>query len=115
MQASIKRNRSLEYEVSRFETYNKNSFYFKFLGKSALVTREAENIKAILATQFSDFCLGDRYQQFHPFLGDGIFTLDGKGWSTARTFLRPQFSKDQVGITLALLLCLSVHSLLVRF
>lgn len=50
----------------------------------------------MLATQFSDFGLGLRRQAFGPFLGDGIFTLDGAGWSHSRAMLRPQFSRDQV-------------------
>jgi hypothetical protein len=29
-------------------------------------------------------------------LGDGIFTLDGAGWTHARGLLRPQFTRDQV-------------------
>jgi cytochrome P450 len=66
------------------------------LGTKALVTTEPENIKAILATQFNDFDLGLRKQIFGPFLGDGIFTLDGAGWSHSRAMLRPQFSRDQV-------------------
>ncbi|GAM38721.1 hypothetical protein TCE0_033r09677 [Talaromyces pinophilus] len=66
------------------------------LGTRALVTAEPENIKAMLATQFNDFGLGIRRKAFGPFLGDGIFTLDGAGWTHSRAMLRPQFSRDQV-------------------
>jgi cytochrome P450 len=62
------------------------------------VTIEPENVKAILATKFSDFGLGTRNQQFYPLLGDGIFTLDGAGWTHSRALLRPQFARDQVSI-----------------
>ncbi|BDD63877.1 hypothetical protein MAP00_008734 [Monascus purpureus] len=96
MQRAVKQKRFLEYQISRFENFGRNTFTFTIFGKRIVATREPENIKAMLATQFQDFCLGDRYKQFHPFLGDGIFTLDGKGWSKARTLLRPQFVKDQV-------------------
>jgi cytochrome P450 len=40
--------------------------------------------------------LGNRHREFYPLLGDGIFTLDGAGWSHARALLRPQFTRDQV-------------------
>lgn len=59
-------------------------------------TVEPENIKALLATQFQDFGLGTRHREFYPLLGNGIFTLDGPGWSHARGMLRPQFTRDQV-------------------
>lgn len=59
-------------------------------------TVEPENIKAILATQFNDFSLGKRHSHFFPLLGDGIFTLDGSGWSHSRAMLRPQFSREQI-------------------
>lgn len=61
-------------------------------------TIEPENVKTILATKFNDFGLGTRHQQFFPLLGDGIFTLDGAGWSHSRALLRPQFARDQVSI-----------------
>lgn len=68
----------------------------KTFGRSFHLTRDCENIKAVLATQFNDFCLGQRHGQFGPLLGDGIFTLDGEGWKHSRTMLRPQFSREQV-------------------
>lgn len=66
------------------------------LGTKSIVTAEPENIKALLATQFNEFTLGNRNQTFGPFLGDGIFTLDGAGWAHSRAMLRPQFSREQV-------------------
>ena len=59
-------------------------------------TKDPENIKAILATQFSDFSLGTRHPQFKPLLGDGIFTLDNQGWKDSRQMLRPQFAREQI-------------------
>lgn len=65
-------------------------------GKDMFNTCDPENIKAMLATQFKDFCLGERHAQLFPVLGDGIFTLDGQGWQHSRAMLRPQFARDQV-------------------
>ncbi|KAL7276843.1 Protein kinase alk2 [Rhizina undulata] len=67
------------------------------LGVDAIITSDAENVKALLATQFKDYVLGkERHNNFFPLLGDGIFTLDGKGWEHSRALLRPQFSKEQI-------------------
>ncbi|KAJ5131111.1 uncharacterized protein N7515_007150 [Penicillium bovifimosum] len=85
----------IEYLTNEYKTYG-NTYRQTFLGRDLMTTIEPENIKAILATQFKDFCLGTRHEQFDPLLGDGIFTLDGAGWSHARGLLRPQFTRDQV-------------------
>ncbi|KAH6720583.1 cytochrome P450 alkane hydroxylase [Leptodontidium sp. MPI-SDFR-AT-0119] len=45
------------------------------------------------------FGLGTRYHHLLPLLGDGIFTLDGNGWSHSRALLRPQFSREQARYT----------------
>ncbi|KAF2235067.1 cytochrome P450 [Viridothelium virens] len=61
------------------------------------VISEPENIKAILSTQFNDFELGPkRYRDFSPFLGNGIFTIDGPAWKHSRELLRPNFTKLQL-------------------
>lgn len=73
-----------------------NTFEQNILGTTQIITVEPENVKAVLATQFNDFALGARRQIFYPLLGDGIFTLDGAGWSHSRAMLRPQFSREQV-------------------
>jgi cytochrome P450 len=52
-----------------------------FLGVTALVTLDPQNVQAILATQFNHFELGAvRRGTFSPLLGNGIFTTDGKEW-----------------------------------
>jgi cytochrome P450 len=73
-----------------------NTFVQKVLGTRQITTFEPENVKAVLATQFSDFALATRSKVFGPFLGDGIFTLDGSGWSHSRAMLRPQFAREQI-------------------
>lgn len=37
-------------------------------------TIDPENVKAVLATNFKDFGLGQRQRAFGPLLGQGIFT-----------------------------------------
>jgi cytochrome P450 len=61
-----------------------------------IITVDPENIKAVLATCFSDYSLGIRHKQLYPLLGNGIFTLSGDGWKHSRAMLRPQFSRAQI-------------------
>lgn len=65
-------------------------------GQVQVMTVDPENVKSILATNFKDYSLGQRYPAFKPLLGDGIFTLSGEGWKHSRAMLRPQFSREQV-------------------
>jgi cytochrome P450 len=93
---AVREKRWIDYLTDQFTVHGANTFRQQFLTRTLITTIEPENIKAVLATQFKDFCLGTRHQQFDPLLGDGIFTLDGAGWSHARGLLRPQFTRDQV-------------------
>lgn len=62
---------------------------FVIFGKNFISTSDPENVKAVLATQFDDFYLGERSLVFGPFLGRGIFTEDGKHWERSRVWLSP--------------------------
>jgi len=62
-----------------------------------IFTAEPENIKAILATQFSDYGKGKPFHEdWKGFLGDSIFTTDLDQWHNSRQLIRPQFIKDRV-------------------
>jgi cytochrome P450 len=66
-------------------------------GQRIILTADPENIKAILATQFSDFGKGEPFHEdWKEFLGDSIFTTDGDAWHASRNLIRPQFVKDRV-------------------
>jgi cytochrome P450 len=92
---AVREKRWIEHLYNEYAVYG-NTYKQTFLSRNLITTIEPENVKAILATRFKDFSLGTRHQQFYPLLGDGIFTLDGAGWSHARGLLRPQFTRDQV-------------------
>ncbi|KAG5368233.1 Cytochrome P450 52A12 [Yarrowia sp. C11] len=79
----------------RIDAYGR-TYVFPIGPAPVISTVEPENIKAMLATQFKDFSLGTRYRALAPTLGDGIFTLDGHGWTHSRALLRPQFAREQV-------------------
>ncbi|EER24493.1 hypothetical protein D8B26_005181 [Coccidioides posadasii str. Silveira] len=80
------------------DTYTSDMF-----GRTYIDTRDPENIKAILSTQFEQFSLGDsRLDAFYPMLGEGIFThvygggSKGEPWRHSRAVLRPQFARHQI-------------------
>lgn len=66
-------------------------------GTRFLLTRNPEHIKTILTTKFAEFGKGPRFHKiWSPFLGDSIFTTDGRIWSDCRSLIRPMFVKDRV-------------------
>ncbi|RFU80837.1 cytochrome p450 alkane hydroxylase [Trichoderma arundinaceum] len=65
--------------------------------KRVLITRDPEQIKAILATKFSHFGHGPMWHKlWRPFLGDGIFGVDGQIWHDSRSMIRPMFVRDRL-------------------
>jgi hypothetical protein len=71
--------------VSR-ERYRDNgpTYSSVIMGMKVFNTMDPENIKALLATNFSDFGLGKRLDSFGSLLGSGIFTTDGAAWEHSR-------------------------------
>ncbi|EEQ29918.1 cytochrome P450 52A12 [Microsporum canis CBS 113480] len=99
---AVEENRYLDLEIELFEKYG-DTFSISMFGKTIVMTREPENIKAILATQFEQFSFSaSRYNSFLPMLGDGIFTHkygggdQGQPWRHSRSVLRPQFARQQI-------------------
>lgn len=88
--------------IERYEKLG-DTYVTDMFGRTYIDTRDPENIKAILSTQFEQFSLGDdRHASFFPFFGDGIFTHvygggpKGELWRHSRAMLRPQFAKQQI-------------------
>ncbi|EGW33967.1 CYP52A18 [Spathaspora passalidarum NRRL Y-27907] len=97
--------RAVEFNDARFRNMPHPevfTFTTKLFGTELVVTKDPENIKALLSTQFDDFGLGLRFKFFDPLLGSGIFTLDGEGWKHSRAMLRPQFAREQIAHVRAL-------------
>lgn len=62
-----------------------------------IMTADPENIKAILTQQFSDYGKGEQFHsEWKDFLGDSIFTTDGRQWSDSRSLIRPMFQRERV-------------------
>ena len=102
IESTLREKISLEISVKDHkEIGNTHSSYI--FGKPIIDTREPENIKAILATQFEEFSLGEsRFNSICPMFGEGIFThiygggALGEPWRHSRMLLRPQFSRQQI-------------------
>ena len=89
--------RTNQYLADLVKHYGKRTIKIDSPLEKGIFTIEPENIKAILATNFESFGLGSiRHDNFAELLGDGIFTLDGQGWSLSRSLLRPQFARDRI-------------------
>ena len=65
---------------------------------STIHTIEPENIKAVMATNFKDFEVGTpRRRAFSPVLSNSVLMADGTEWEHLRAFLKPSFTRSQVG------------------
>lgn len=63
----------------------------------AVMTKDPENIKAVLTGQFADYGKGEPFhREWKEFLGDSIFATDGELWSRSRQLIRPMFSRERI-------------------
>lgn len=69
----------------------------EMLDYELILTRDPENIKAAMATQSTDYEIGEfRSKNFRAMLGAGIFSLRGEAWRHHRGMVRQQFARDQI-------------------
>ncbi|KAJ7069859.1 cytochrome P450 [Mycena amicta] len=62
-----------------------------------IMTTEPMHIKLILATDFSNYVKGEKFQfGMRSVLGTGVFNSDGEMWKFHRTLTRPYFSRDRI-------------------
>ena len=94
---AIKRKTFLSEKVSHYETYGM-THSSRLTTFPVISTIEPENIKAVLSTQFKDFEVGSpRRRAFGPVIANSILVADGVEWEHSRAFLKPSFSRSQVG------------------
>ncbi|KAK2005113.1 cytochrome P450 [Colletotrichum falcatum] len=90
-------HKNVDFWTERLSTVKGRTGETTLLGRRVVFTTDPENIKAILATQFSDYGKGKPFhEEWKEFLGDSIFTTDGEQWQASRQLIRPQFIKDRV-------------------
>ncbi|EKV13300.1 Cytochrome P450 alkane hydroxylase, putative [Penicillium digitatum] len=67
------------------------------LDAGMIITKDPENIKALLTGQFADNGKGESFhQEWKEFLGDSSFVTDGELWSRSRQLIRPMFVRDRI-------------------
>ncbi len=74
-----------------------NTCVVPILDYELIVTRDPVNVQAMLATQSTDWDVGEhRNASWKPLFGDGVFTSRGEVWKHSRALVRPQFARDQI-------------------
>lgn len=96
---ATKEDRGPQYVVSAMNEVGKDIHTVRvpILEHELLVTRDPENVKAMLSTQSADYDISaTRSNAFMPLLGEGIFTSTGAQWKHSRALVRPQFSRGEI-------------------
>ncbi|CAG8958276.1 hypothetical protein HYFRA_00000631 [Hymenoscyphus fraxineus] len=93
---AAKESRLLATWLQRFQQHG-DTFSANFLGAPAICTVDPRNLQTILSTNFHDFGVQPlRRDATLPFLGEGVFTMDGVFWERSRALLRPTFGRANV-------------------
>lgn len=92
---AMRQNRLMPLLQTWHEEYG-DTFQTCVLGGTTIYTRDATNIKALLAKDFEKYELGPRNDILRPLIGHSIFTQDGKAWEFSRAFLRPHFAEPSL-------------------
>ncbi|GJN69902.1 hypothetical protein PLICBS_003954 [Purpureocillium lilacinum] len=107
---------SLTYAIRGAQAQAQNRMYFYFQGlfdgstrespdavemtfgnRRLIFTREPEHIKTVLTSKFTQYGKGEFFHHiWSPFLGDSIFSTDGKLWQNSRALIRPMFTKERI-------------------
>lgn len=94
---AIKEHCLLPYMSNNFREVNRHTRRHFVFGTHFITTEDSENVKAVLATNFGAWSLGqERIQEMSSYLGYGIFVNEGAAWKHSREMLRPCFERSQV-------------------
>ena len=81
-------------------SFRENGWTFQssgLFGAEPLFTADPDNLRAIFATKFKDFLVGElRDGAFGYMVGKCVFTTDGLFWEHSRALFRPHFSTGQI-------------------
>ncbi|KAF1924654.1 cytochrome P450 [Didymella exigua CBS 183.55] len=97
---AIKEHRLLPHMQSSFSELECHTRHHYILGTDIYTTEDPENVKAVLATDFSKWSLGrERIDEIRSYLGMGIFVNEGAAWKHSREMLRPCFERSVISDT----------------
>ncbi|KAL9118805.1 MAG: hypothetical protein Q9187_004643, partial [Circinaria calcarea] len=67
------------------------------MGRTTIYTNDPKNYQAVHALKFADYGVQPlRREPTLPFLGEGVFTMDGPFWEHSRAIIRPTFTRSNV-------------------
>ena len=93
---AVKNHRLLETIKQRYEKHGQ-TFQALAMGKVSIHTNDPRNFQAVHSTSFYDYGVQPiRRAPTLPFLGEGVFTMDGAFWEHSRAMLRPTFTRCNV-------------------
>ena len=93
---NLKAHRALPAIKERFDRYGQ-TFQALSMGRVAIWTNDPENFQAVHASNFLDYGVQPlRRKGTLPFLGEGVFTMDGSFWEHSRAIIRPSFTRTNV-------------------
>lgn len=96
---ATKEERGVQFIQHEFDSIGKNVHTVRatIFDYELFLTRDTENVKAMFATQSSDFDIGPhREKMFKDLFGLGVMTTRGQAWKHSRALIRPQFARDQI-------------------
>ncbi len=94
---AIKQHRLLPFIATCFAQVHAHTRRYCIFNTQFVMTQDPENIKSMLATNFSAWSLGQgRIDEMSSYLGYGIFVNEGAAWKHSRELLRPCFEKSLV-------------------
>jgi cytochrome P450 len=86
----------LEKSAELFFGSGRQTVEFNFLGFMAILSTEAENLKAVFSQQFRLFKMPTGTKELDLLLHGGIFLNEGEAWHQSRELIRPSFARSQV-------------------
>lgn len=97
---AIKEHRLLPFMANSFKEVDAHTRRARIFGTQWFFTQDPENVKAILATSFDAWSIGqERINEMSSYLGYGIFVNEGAAWKHSRELLRPCFEKNLMANT----------------
>lgn len=92
----LKNSKVLEGIVQRFQEYG-TTYTTIVMGRTTICTIDPRNLQTVHAAKAGDYGLQPiRRRPTLPFIGEGIFTMDGAFWEHSRALIRPSFTRANI-------------------
>lgn len=92
---AFRENRAMKRIRDHLDKYG-STYYYPQLGNDWIATKDPENIKTIMATDFASYGVQpDRYLPMKPMVGESFFTVDGPHWKDSRERIKPVISRNE--------------------